>query len=644
MADEHDRVALLGEAQRLDVDLRHQRAGRVDRLQAARLRVGAHAGRDAVRGEDGHRPLRAPRSPARRRSRRARAAAATTCLLCTISLRTYTGGPCSSSARSTVCTARSTPAQYPRGAASRIFSTVLARALDIPAIVEAARAGTLSSHAAASPRQAHRRRRLLPAPGGTDLAHARRRADDPRRPAAVDGGVPRTDPPAAAPGAALPPQARPYHTALDSGRPVWVDDPSFNLEYHVRHTALPAPGGWEQLHSLTARIFSQQLDRSKPLWEMWLIEGLEDDRFALISKTHHSLIDGIAGIDLATVLFDLSPDPPPLRHSGRAWQPHREPGVAGAAGRRPAGRAARRGRAGGGRARRARAPRPRAGPRARGGGGDRRDRLGRSEPRAGDAAERRHRPAPALRRGRQLARGLQARQERLRVHRQRRRARGGRGRAALLSDLPRGAHRGPGDARARAGVGARRGRARPGRQPHRRDARTAAGLHRRPGAAPAVRLTRDGRPEGVKAGARRGGDRRRAELRAADDPRAGLAPELLHAPVQPDRHERPRPAVPAVRAGPRDARGLPGRVPAPAPRAGDRDHVLQRPDELRPAGRLRRAAGHRLDRREHRRGTGDAGLARARGRLRRRPEPARGLSSRARTSRPRSSAPATTAA
>jgi WS/DGAT/MGAT family acyltransferase len=118
------------------------------------------------------------------------------------------------------------------------------------------------------------------------------------------------------------------HTALDSGRPVWVDDPSFNLEYHIRHAALPTPGGWEQLQGLTAWIFSQQLDRSKPLWEMWLIEGLKDDRFALISKSHHALIDGIAGIDLATVLFDLSPDPPPLRHSGRAWQPHSEPSVA----------------------------------------------------------------------------------------------------------------------------------------------------------------------------------------------------------------------------------------------------------------------------------------------------------------------------
>jgi len=118
------------------------------------------------------------------------------------------------------------------------------------------------------------------------------------------------------------------YTAIDSGRPVWIDDPSFNPEYHVRHTALPAPGSWEQLQDLTARIFSQQLDRSKPLWEMWLIEGLEDNRFALITKTHHSLIDGIAGVDLATVLFDLSPDPPPISNSGRPWQPHAEPGTA----------------------------------------------------------------------------------------------------------------------------------------------------------------------------------------------------------------------------------------------------------------------------------------------------------------------------
>jgi WS/DGAT/MGAT family acyltransferase len=131
-------------------------------------------------------------------------------------------------------------------------------------------------------------------------------------------------------------------TALDSGRPVWIDDPNFNLDYHIRHTALPSPGGFQQLCALTAQIFSQQLDRSKPLWEMWLIEGLEQDRFALITKTHHSLIDGIAGVDLATVLFDLSPEPLPIRHSGRAWNPHREPNAAEllAVGMRGAARAA----------------------------------------------------------------------------------------------------------------------------------------------------------------------------------------------------------------------------------------------------------------------------------------------------------------
>jgi diacylglycerol O-acyltransferase len=117
------------------------------------------------------------------------------------------------------------------------------------------------------------------------------------------------------------------HTALDSGRPVWVDDPSFNLEYHFRHTALPAPGDREQLLRLTARINSQQLDRSKPLWETWFVEGLADGRFALIWKTHHALIDGIAGVDLATVLFDVSRTPPTIESSGTPWQPMPDPGT-----------------------------------------------------------------------------------------------------------------------------------------------------------------------------------------------------------------------------------------------------------------------------------------------------------------------------
>jgi diacylglycerol O-acyltransferase / wax synthase len=112
---------------------------------------------------------------------------------------------------------------------------------------------------------------------------------------------------------------------LQTGRPVWVDDPTFNLEYHVRQTALPEPGSEEQLMRLTSRVFSQQLDRSKPLWETWLVEGLEGNRFALISKTHHSLVDGIAGVDLAQVLFDLTPVPQEIPHPDEPWEPAREP-------------------------------------------------------------------------------------------------------------------------------------------------------------------------------------------------------------------------------------------------------------------------------------------------------------------------------
>jgi WS/DGAT/MGAT family acyltransferase len=115
------------------------------------------------------------------------------------------------------------------------------------------------------------------------------------------------------------------HPPLDTGRPLWVDDPRFNLEYHVRHTALPEPGDDEQLLRLCSRIFSQRLDRSKPLWEMWVIEGVEDNRFALITKTHHALIDGISGVDLATVLLDAEPVPQPVESSGREWQAQPEP-------------------------------------------------------------------------------------------------------------------------------------------------------------------------------------------------------------------------------------------------------------------------------------------------------------------------------
>src|SRR5215211_6877736 len=115
---------------------------------------------------------------------------------------------------------------------------------------------------------------------------------------------------------------------LETGRPLWVDDANFNLQYHVRHTALPAPGSEEQLRALAARVHSQRLDRSKPLWETWLVQGLEDNRFALISKTHHALVDGVSGVDLATVLFDLEPVPPDTPHEGEPWVPQPEPSAA----------------------------------------------------------------------------------------------------------------------------------------------------------------------------------------------------------------------------------------------------------------------------------------------------------------------------
>ncbi|MBM3666532.1 MAG: wax ester/triacylglycerol synthase family O-acyltransferase, partial [Actinobacteria bacterium] len=115
---------------------------------------------------------------------------------------------------------------------------------------------------------------------------------------------------------------------MNQGRPVWVDDPHFNLTYHVRHTSLPPPGSEEQLRNLAARVFSQQLDRSKPLWELWLVEGLEGGRFAIVGKTHHCLVDGVSGVDITTVLFDLEQDPPELDPPSSQWVPRPEPGRA----------------------------------------------------------------------------------------------------------------------------------------------------------------------------------------------------------------------------------------------------------------------------------------------------------------------------
>ncbi len=115
---------------------------------------------------------------------------------------------------------------------------------------------------------------------------------------------------------------------LEMGRPLWIDDTRFTLTYHVRHSALPPPGSTEQLQRFTARFFSQRLDRSKPLWEIYLVEGLEGGRFALVNKTHHAMVDGVSGVDIATLLFDLSRDSPAGSSPAKPWRANPEPSQA----------------------------------------------------------------------------------------------------------------------------------------------------------------------------------------------------------------------------------------------------------------------------------------------------------------------------
>ncbi|HSO63460.1 MAG TPA: wax ester/triacylglycerol synthase family O-acyltransferase, partial [Ornithinibacter sp.] len=110
---------------------------------------------------------------------------------------------------------------------------------------------------------------------------------------------------------------------LDLARPVWVDDPHFLLGYHLRHTALPAPGGEDQLRALFARVLSQRLDPHRPLWELWLVEGLTEQRWAVVTKTHHAMIDGLAGGEVMELLMD--PDPEAPRVPPTTWRPRPPP-------------------------------------------------------------------------------------------------------------------------------------------------------------------------------------------------------------------------------------------------------------------------------------------------------------------------------
>jgi diacylglycerol O-acyltransferase / wax synthase len=109
--------------------------------------------------------------------------------------------------------------------------------------------------------------------------------------------------------------------------PVWVDDEDFDITYHVRRSALPRPGTLDQLRELVGRVQSRQLDRSRPLWEIYLVEGLEDGRFAIITKTHHAMVDGISAIDIGTLILDVSRTPREIPDDG--WIPRREPSTVG---------------------------------------------------------------------------------------------------------------------------------------------------------------------------------------------------------------------------------------------------------------------------------------------------------------------------
>jgi WS/DGAT/MGAT family acyltransferase len=110
---------------------------------------------------------------------------------------------------------------------------------------------------------------------------------------------------------------------MQLGRPLWADDPHFQILYHVRHTAVPTPGSDEQLRNLAGRVLGQRLDMAKPLWELWLVEGLADNRWAIISKVHHCMVDGVAGSDLMQLMFDLTPDA--THDEPKDWTPQRNP-------------------------------------------------------------------------------------------------------------------------------------------------------------------------------------------------------------------------------------------------------------------------------------------------------------------------------
>ena len=312
---------------------------------------------------------------------------------------------------------------------------------------------------------------------------------------------------------------------LQLGRPVWVDDPHFNLGYHLRHTALAVPGGDRELRNLVGRVMSQQLDRHKPLWEMWMVEGLEHGHWALVSKVHHCMVDGVSGTDLLTVVLDSEPEPAapcPTRGTRRpslathalvvdalvdlVASPYEQLRAARSATRAPrqVARAAR--RAG---TRTARVDRRRA-----------------ADPAV--VAQRSDRSAPPLGLGAHDARRREDGAQRARRHGERRRAHRAHARLSRPAARARRGRERPRRAHARAGVGAHARRARHVQQSRLGDDRRAARRPRRSRRTARRDPRADGRAQGVEAGGRRRGahvacraSRRRCCSRSARASRCG---------------------------------------------------------------------------------------------------------------------------
>ena len=301
---------------------------------------------------------------------------------------------------------------------------------------------------------------------------------------------------------------------LGQGRPKWVDDPHLNLRYHVRSTALPAPGSEQQLKDLAGRVFAQQLDRDKPLWEIWLVEGLEGDRFAMLSKTHHALVDGISGVDIMSVLFDTSPEPAAPTDTGERWLPRPLPSSAQLLGEALMERATIPGEL----ARSVRAVFR--GPRMVAEGlRDAAVGVGAMawaglNPAPTTPVQQVDRPAPPLHVGAREPRRPQGDQERARRHRERRGAGHG-GRRARQAPAPaRPQHRRPRAEGDGAGERARRRGARRPRQPRGRDDGPAPGLVPGPGRPPRHRPRGAEGPEVRRPGRGRPGAHRAVRLRA----------------------------------------------------------------------------------------------------------------------------------